>query len=192
MREKILDWTSHLPQYLLLALYYWLGILRGFIFFGLVPSTVSLLFTYKHILKRKDVEKSIQTVFFENYQEYKQYKMLSFFMTATFIALGALFMNSLNQGMSLVLIIVIIYFLLMVLGVISYAFDELLEHKQASLLVIQRAFNRMMAEIKTTVLLLSVMSVFFGIFYYNIVLFLVVFPAVYAAVATYLFGKLKG
>ncbi|GEN55882.1 hypothetical protein GCM10012290_04840 [Halolactibacillus alkaliphilus] len=182
---KIVSWTVQIYHFIVLAGYFWLGILKGLILYGVVPACVSVIKTYEDIKVTDEVdEKFIKKRFFDYYRDYDHYKVLSFVMSLGVLLLMSLFMLSLARGVSLILVVVCIYFLLLLVGAMSYTFYHLTLKKESGRLAFSKGFVVMIKELKTTVPLLIAVVVLIGVLYYNLVLFLVVFPAGYAAVVS--------
>ncbi|GEM05306.1 hypothetical protein HMI01_22940 [Halolactibacillus miurensis] len=187
---KVVEWTLAVYHYIVLALYFWVGILRGLVLYGITPACVSLFLTYQAMRNHEEVdEKYIKQQFFKHYRDYDHYKVWSFLMSVGLLLLTALFTFSLSRGVSLVFVVVIIYFLLLLIGAVSFTFYGLTIHKKAGRIAFAEGFVEMIKQIKITVPLLIAVVVLLGILYYNGVLFLVVFPAGYAAVVTSLLNR---
>jgi uncharacterized membrane protein YesL len=187
---KVVEWTLTVYHYIVLALYFWVGILRGLILYGVTPACVSAFLTYEAMKKYDDVdEKYIKQQFFKHYRDYDHYKLLSFLISIGLLLLTALFTFSLARGVSLVLVVVIIYFLLLLIGAMSFTFYRLMLTKKAGRVAFAEGFVEMIKELKVTVPLVIAVALLLGILYYNAVLFLVVFPAGYAAVVTGLVSR---
>ncbi|GEM00915.1 Protein of unknown function, DUF624 [Halolactibacillus halophilus] len=187
---KVVEWTLTVYHYIVLALYFWVGILRGLILYGITPACVSVFLTYEAMKKNEDVDdKYIKQQFFKHYRNYDHYKLLSFLISIGLLLLMALFTYSLARGVSLVLVVVIIYFLLLLIGTMSFTFYHLMLNKKPGRLAFAEGFVEMIKELKVTVPLVIAVALLLGILYYNAVLFLIVFPAGYAAVVTGLVKK---
>ncbi len=177
-------------HYIVLALYFWIGILKGLILYGITPACVSVFLTYEAMKSHEEVdEKYIKQQFFKHYRDYDHYKLLSFLISMGLLLLTALFTFSLARGVSLVIVVVIIYFLLLLLGTMSFTFYRLKMSKKAGRVAFSEGFVEMIKELKVTVPLVIAVAMLFGVLYYNAVLFLVVFPAGYAAVVTGLLNR---
>ena len=187
---KVIEWTLAVYHYIVLALYFWVGILRGLVLYGVTPACVSLFLTYQGMRNHEEVdEKYIKQQFFKHYRDYDHYKVLSFLMSIGLLLLTALFTLSLSRGLSLVIVVVIIYFLLLLIGAASFTFYGLTIHKKAGRIAFAEGFVDMIKQIKVTVPLLVAVVIMLGVLYYNAILFLVMFPAGYAAVVTGLLSK---
>jgi uncharacterized membrane protein YesL len=187
---KVVEWTLAVYHYIVLALYFWVGILRGLILYGVTPACVSLFLTYEAMKTYEEVdEKYIKQQFFKHYRDYDHYKVLSFLMSIGLLLLTALFTLSLSRGLSLVIVVVIIYFLLLLIGAVSFTFYSLTVHKKAGRIAFAEGFVEMIKQIKVTVPLLVAVVIMLSVLYYNAILFLVMFPAGYAAVVTGLLSK---
>lgn len=177
-------------HFIVLAGYFWLGIFKGLILYGVVPACVSVIKTYEDIKKADEVdEKFIKKRFFDYYRDYDQYKVLSFLMSIGLLLLMALFTFSLTQGVTLIVVVICIYFLLLLIGAMSYTLYHLTIKKEAGRLAFSKGFVSLFKELKTTVPLVIAVVVLIGILFYNVVLFLVVFPAGYAAVVSGILRK---
>jgi len=187
---KVVEWTLAVYHYIVLALYFWIGILRGLVLYGVTPACVSLFLTYEAMRNHEEVdEKYIKQQFFKHYRDYDHYKLLSFLISIGLLLLTALFTFSLARGVSLVVVVVIIYFLLLLIGTMSFTFYRLRLTKKAGRIAFAEGFVEMIKELKVTVPLVIAVALLLGLLYYNAVLFLVVFPAGYAAVVTGLVSK---
>ncbi|MGM0523277.1 MAG: hypothetical protein ACQER2_04425 [Bacillota bacterium] len=177
-------------HYIVLGLYFWIGMLRGLLLYGVTPACVSVFLTYEAMRSHEEVDgKYIKEQFFKHYRDYDHYKLLSFLISIGLLSLSALFTFSLTRGLSLMLVVIIIYFLLLLIGAMSFTFYRLMMNKKAGRTTFIEGFLEMIQEQKLTILLLTLIALLFSVLYYNVVVFLVVFPAGYAAVVTRLLKK---
>lgn len=192
INTKVVEWTLKMYHYIVLAFYFWIGMFRGLLLYGITPACISVFLTYEAIKNNKEVnEKYIKQQFFKHYRNYDHYKLLSFLISIGLLTLTALFFVSLNQGRSLIFVIIIIYFLLLLIGAMSFTFYRLMTNKKAGRIAFVEGFLEMIEELKVTIMLLIGVVLLLSLLYYNVAVFLVVFPAGYAAVVTRLFRKMS-
>jgi uncharacterized membrane protein YesL len=160
---KVVEWTLTVYHYIVLALYSWIGILKGLILYGITPACVSVFLTYEAMKRHEEVdEKYIKQQFFKHYCGYDHYKLLSFLISIGLL-LTALFTFSLARGVPLVIVVVIIYFLLLLLGAMSFTFYRLKMSKKAGRVAFSEGLVDMIKELKVTVPLVIAVATLFGI-----------------------------
>ncbi|PXW92214.1 putative membrane protein YesL [Streptohalobacillus salinus] len=188
--EKARVFITLIYYYVVLALYFWLGILKGLLLYGVTPSFVALLHTHQAMRRTEELDETyIKKTFWLFYKQYDHAKVQSFILSVSSLLLLAMFTYSLFQGWSIVFVLVIIYFLLLLFGAASYMFYYLTSKQAIEKSAFAIGFVQMVREIKITLPLLVSIVVLLGIAYYNLFLFIVVAPTIYAAVVNGLMSR---
>jgi uncharacterized membrane protein YesL len=112
-------------KYFQVSLYFWLSLLKGLVVYSIVPTFCTLFLVLRDINKGEDEEenKDVKLLFKHYYESFKMYKVSSFIYTFSMIIVYTclFFVNKQTNSFSLVLSILLIYFLVMVLLLLTYS-----------------------------------------------------------------------
>lgn len=181
MENKIVRMVHSIYLYILLAMYFWLGILRGGIFYQTIPAFVALLKTSQEL---KDIEEEkedfIKKQFWSYYKQYHQFKFQSFVLTTITLLLFAMLTYSYYNDLSMAILLPFLYFLLLTVLTSSYTCHLIANRSFGEKRLFAIGFIQVIKNIKPTMILSVCVLASILMSYYNLILFLVVFPGIYS------------
>lgn len=171
-----------LYTYFKVSLYFWLCVLKGFIFYGLIPASCALFLTIDLIKENKE-EEDLKKRFNAFYKRYEKYKYQSFILTFLFLFFYVLLIylsKHLQSPIALTLIIVVGYMLILlsVLFVYSVYFLCFREVSFKQSLII--SFVSVIKNLKITFAILVINIVLMYLAYLNLAFFVIFGPFLFA------------
>jgi uncharacterized membrane protein YesL len=162
--NKLYNFIDALYTYFKVSFYFWLYLLRGFIFYGLIPSTCALFLTI-HFLNEKKEEGNIKERFKAYYKQNEKYNIpsLVFSFLFFFLYVSLIFLSKhLENPISLVLIIVVGYALILLSVLFVYCMYFLCFHggtfKQSMMISFVTAIRNL--RITLLILLINIVLVY--------------------------------
>lgn len=130
MNSKVYIILNKAYKYFKASFYFWLYLLRGLAVYGLIPSACSLFSIIEDIKQNEDRDE-IKKLFSLYYRQYSIYKVQSLIFSFIIILIYAFlfFLNKVNNKISLILTIVLIYSLAMILLILTYTINYLVVEK---------------------------------------------------------------
>ncbi|OAS87595.1 MULTISPECIES: DUF624 domain-containing protein [Metabacillus] len=183
MNSKIVLFFQYMYKYFQVSLCFWLSLLKGLVVYSIVPSFCTLFLVLRDINKGEDEEKNknVKLLFNHYYESFKMYKVTSFIYTFSMIIVYTclFFVNKQTNAFSLVLSILLIYFLAMVLLMLTYS-TAFLAFKNMN--VKDGNIHAFLAIIKNPINSVSILVIIILLFIaagYNLVFFVVFGPFLY-------------
>lgn len=191
--NKVYQLVTKAYHYLLVSFYFWLGLLRGIVIYSLIPALAALYLTLQFIKQNPEYDEAmIKKTYQGYYQQFQHHKLSSFLVSLGLILLSTLIFFFLIEGIDWVLIGIVGYFLLLLLSTLSYA-SYYIAFKSISIKdSFALGFINVIKNLGLTLSIVITNGLMIALAYYNLVLFVVLFPVLYGSVIVYALPKKLG
>lgn len=190
--NRLYNLVQTLYTFFKVSFYFWLYLVKGFVFYGFIPASCSLFLTINTVLESKDDE-NIKQIFNENYKKYEIYRLQSLFVVFlfSFLYVMFIFMSKVNNQYAVIAMIVIGYALMLSAVVYVYCVYYLtlreLSLKEAILLSFVSAIRNIM----TSLLLLLIIAAALYLGYLNFAFFVIFVPFLFALSSRFILQNLN-
>ncbi|WP_440897707.1 hypothetical protein ACS127_07010 [Amphibacillus sp. Q70] len=190
MGSKVYQLVTKAYYYLLVSFYFWLGLLRGIVIYSLIPALAALYLTLQFMKQNPDYDEAmIKKTYQSYYKQFQQHRLSSFLVSLGLILLITLIFFFWFEETAWVLIGIAGYFLLLLLSTLSYA-SYYIAFKSTSIKhSFALGFISVIKNLGLTLAIVIVNGLMLALAYYNLVLFIVLFPVLYGSVIIYALPK---
>lgn len=190
LTNKVTELISKVYHYILVSFYFWLGLFRGIFIYALIPALVALYLTFHHMKQNPDYnEADLKKVYGRAYAKFRHHKLSSFLVSFVFIILASLIFLLIKGNANWILIGIPVYFALLLFTTLCYA-TYYLAFKSTT---IKNSFALGFVSVIKNLSLTLTIIIFFVLMgwlaFYNLVLFVVLFPVLFGVIVVYIFPK---
>mgnify|MGYP001112281520 CR=1 FL=1 len=193
IEAKFLSLIDLIYQLIKTSSFFWITMIKNFIFWGLIASFCTLLEVMEEITAGNGLP--IRKLFQQKSLKYKGKKRLSLLTCGLMIYLGAFiilpFPASMSSTTTSIIKFAIIYLFLLTLVLFTYISWILVKMDLSVKKTIMYAFYLMMKRFIRTIFLILIMVTLFYIAHMNFIFFIFLAPALYAYCVSLLLKKFK-
>jgi uncharacterized membrane protein YesL len=180
--NRLYNIVDSLYTYFKVSLYFWVSILKGFIFYGFIPASCALFLTIDFIKEKKE-EGDLKEKFNAFYKQYEKYKLQSFILTFLFLFFYVVLIylsKHLQSPIALTLIIVVGYVLILLSVLFVYCVYFLCFSEESFKHSMILSFVTAIKNLKVTFAILVINILLMYIAYLNLAFFVIFGPFLFA------------
>lgn len=175
-----------------MSLFFWLYLIKKFLFWGLPASFCTLIETVEEVLKGNG--KPVRKLFYKNSQNYNQTRMFSLFLYAFFFYAGSFillpFPDTLPANISLVIKFAFVYLVLLAVILLTFVSFNMVKLHLPVRKAVLYGFFLLMKKFTRSILLLAAFLVITYLSQMNLIFLFFFAPSLYALAAVLILRKL--